>query len=275
MNCLVTRLDSSAVNEFFATFGYQQIYFNSETSVEIAFEGGMCTWEGSEVGAKPFLLHGNAYFMDSGGNNLGKEVVYTGADRTLFAKIHLSGGLVMLEIPNGNNDTKTIIDKMNMSYDFVSDEDVCEFDTSIIPNLFKGSTYCYNQFIVYCDTFVGKLSDIYPTPITSAFNYHFIVAKNMSYEFTGDLSDITFDASMLAWPSVLSLSNLPNISGNLNDFLNRLAIATARTLVADSIPSKSYSVEIRNCPLITYNGQSIGSQLFKNITFYQNGTWSE
>lgn len=273
--CLVSKLKGEVNNDFLPTFGYQQLYFHTDRAVEITIQG-LSSFGGSLEDAKPYYLRGDAYFVGAGGTNLGKEVVYDGSSRVLFAKIHLDSGDAMFEVPNLAIRSR-LLDKFIISYTYI-DVDVLNFDTGIIPQLYPNPNYGYNTFALYADYVSGKLSDIIPAPINNNMGFvNFRISpKHQSPHFTGDLSDITFSNDKQAWPYSIAFMNLPNLTGNLNAFFDRLAVAIARTLQGESATTKTVTFAVQNCPGIFYNGESTGVGFIgKVITFNQDGTWNE
>jgi hypothetical protein len=239
---------------------------------------GLSVWGGTVADAKPYYLRGSGYFLGTNDVNLGKEVVYdnTSASRVLFGKIHLDGD-AMLEIPNFALN-QSLQSSFSISYTYIDNVDVLTFDTGIIPQLYSIQNYGYETFAIYSDYVNGKLSDIIPAPIdnTMGFANFRITPKHQSPNFVGDLSEITFSDNKQAWLYTFRLFNLPNLTGNLNAFLDRLGVAIANYLQVASQASWTTKVEVKNCPGIFYNGESTGAGFIeKVITFNQDGTWSE
>lgn len=272
--CLVSKLKGEVNNNYFIpTFGYQQLYFHTDRPVDIVMEG-LNYWGGKLADAKPYYLRGSGYFLGTDDVNLGKEVVYDSTSRNLFKKIHLDGD-AMLEIPNLAISTR-LINEFTISYAYINNVDVLNFDTAIIPALFPDQNYGYNYFTIYADYISGKLSDIIPAAINEGFVNFYLSPKNQSPHFTGDLSDITFSDNKNAWPYNITFVNLPNLTGNLNAFFDRLAVAIARSLQVESVTTKNVTFSIKNCPGIFYNGESTGAGFMRKvIAFNQDGTWSE
>lgn len=272
--CLVSKLKGEVNNNYFIpTFDYQQLYFHTDRPVDIVIEG-LSYWGGTPADAKPYYLRGSGYFLGTDDVNLGKEVVYDSSSRNLFKKIHLDGD-AMLEIPNLAIITR-LINEFTISYTYINNVDVLNFDTAIIPALFPDQNYGYNYFTIYADYISGKLSDIIPATINEGFVNFYLSPKNQSPHFTGDLSDIAFSDNMNAWPYNITFINLPNLTGNLNAFFDRLAVAIARSLQVKSTTTKTVTFSVKNCPGIFYNGESTGAGfIHKVITFNQDGTWSE
>lgn len=273
--CLVSKLKGEVNNDFIPTFGYQQLYFHTDRPVNINI-AGLSYWGGTLDNAKPYYLHGSGYFLGIGDVNLGKEVVYDDTSRDLFEKIHLDGD-AMLEIPNLAINGR-LVDEFSISYTYIDGVNVLNFDTKIIPQLYSNPNYGYNTFTLYADYVSGKLSDIIPAPIDNSMGFvNFRISpKHQSPNFVGDLSDITFSNDKQAWPYVIVFLNLPNLTGNLNAFFDRLAVAIARTLQEESATTKTVTFAVQNCPGIFYNGESTGVGFIgKVITFNQDGTWNE
>ena len=275
--CLVSKLKGEVNNNFLPAFGYQQLYFHTDRPIDITIEG-LSYWGGTVADAKPYYLRGSGYFLGTDDANLGKEVVHDNVSRNLFKKIHLDGD-AMFEIPNNAFATTNHINKFVISYSYINDVAVLNFDTGIIPSLFLSNQYYgFDELTLYADYISGKLSDIYPGPINNNMGFVnlYIAPKNQCPNFTGDLSDITFSNDKKAWPYIISIRNLPNLTGNLNTFFDRLAVAIARTLQGESTTTKTVNFTIKNCPGIFYNGESTGTGFERKvITFNQDGTRSE
>ena len=273
--CLVSKLKGEVNNDFLPTFGYQQLYFHTDRPIDISMEG-LNVWAGTVDDAKPYYLRGSGYFLGTDDVNLGKEVIYDNTDRFLFKKIHLDGD-AMFEIPNLALG-QALLNKFNVIYTYIDNVDVLNFDTGIIPQLFSSPNYGYKSFTIYADYISGRLSDIFHAPINNnmGFDNIRISPKHQSPNFVGDLSEITFSNDKQAWTYTFRLYNLPNLTGNLNAFLDRLGAAIARYLQGAPETTLTTKVEVKNCPGIFYNGESTGVGFAeKSITFNEDGTWSE
>lgn len=258
-NCLVKKLRGIADDDMLPDFGFQVIKYNYNGDIDLSL---LLPASGNN---KSIKLKGNGYFMDKNGNNVGKIINRTVTPNIAgIPKIHTNGE-VLLELENGiyENDIRQIILCDNAAA-------LPVFDSSVLPLIYNGVKRSTADNTYYCQKLKGKLSDI----ITGVkFSNIVISPSSLSPEFIGDIAEVDFGSNSL-WPYNIIIHNCPNVYGNLNTFLDNLAIATAKNLPYGEETTKGVKVTLTNTGIF-YNGSLVSAAFTKGFTIKQDGSWEE
>ena len=250
-NCLVTKLKGVVNNDMLPHFGFAA--FEITVDSPTINRGCYAAITNPNPGTPNIRILGDGYFVDANDHSIGKELdtSVTPFDLTGNYKGIYIGSRIILEIYDYTN----IGYSNETSFDFREVASL-EVDIDTISRIYPRCNNCG----ITAPTLKGSIEDFY----NKSGYYCAIQAQKDGSKVTGSINNIV---SEYTTPSVITLTNLTNVTGSLEGFLNKM-------LTKWPTPRDRFRFEIVNCPRITYKGESIVGRFVKD--FHYNGTtWEE
>lgn len=251
-NCLVTKLKGSVDNDMLFHFGYTP--FEITVDSPTIFNSVNCSLRNPNPGTPNLRILGDGYFVDSNDASIGKTLdtsVIPFNKTGTYQGIYV-GSRAILEIWDYDNTSYSD----SVSFDF-RDAKTLEVDLVTLNRIYPKGNNCG----VYAPKLKGSLVDFYK----NSGYYCAIHAINDGAEVIGNISDIV---SYQNSPGVISLEGLVNVTGSVEGWLNNM-------LTKWPEPRSVVVVELKNCPKITYQGESVGSGVFFKRFSYNGTSWVE
>lgn len=261
--CFITKLNAVVEGVYPPRDGFQQIelYINTPKDYKdlLAIH--------YTYGEKSIKLLGNGYLIATDGSNLGKEVTEESGKSIGGIHVDSPNTRVIIEVPNNFLD--------GMTANSIKIAEPAYYHNIYIPLLNLSSFMrivgdsAVNEVNLGAEYIEGNIENV--LNLWGRSNILVQSLKN-STEVYGSLDNVVLlgDKSKKVWPYNCILSNMPNITGNIESILNQCAER------ADyGVPASSHNVtfNIRNCPLIRYNGEQIGESFIKSFKITEHNTW--
>lgn len=260
-NCLIKKLNVSVQDDMLPDMGYIQIPLEASSPcdvVEIALEN-----INNLSGSKAKLL-GDAYFVDTNNQSLGKELSLSGWQAFVTHSIESSSTLkgihvesdAILELPYGCGNTSGV---RKLFFDARPCSDI--IDLNRLKFAYDSVAAVNQQFQVIADVLIG---DFVEWMSKSKVNFTLSALVDGS-QVVGSIDDVVVSATA---PNSFFASGLSSITGNINGLLDKFAANVAET--------RNFNLKFTNCPLLVYNEVAIGNGFDKTFTLNASThTWEE
>ena len=254
-NCLVTKLNESVHNDTLPLLGYQQFAFSLREKGK--YDGSIEL----NSSVKPIKLVGDGYFIDANGNSLGKETT-----RDIDGIYMNTSGSFLINIPNNFREGAAALVTLGNSLEMAIEETSVEQLLKIL-----GSSNLYSLFYIRTKILYGDVTKLINLWGSGSFGLNIIGESNDSY---GNLDDVVFNGENTnkLWGYYFDIYNIPRLTGNLETLLNKFA---QHADYGELPAAHDMRFTLSNCPLVKYNGNSIGDYFSKTFTIQTNNTWTE
>lgn len=247
-NCLKTQLKEAVQNEMLPILGYQQIKMSVSSPLTIYGDNdNLCIPKGSNN--EPIIIGGDGYFVDNNGNNIGKSL--NNNLETNSNGIHIDSEIYLNIPPYTRIVNRFMIQPDNVNWDID------------IKTLVYAISHQADRFIAAPKIASGNIVSLFNK---GKFFMRFL-PKTSSPDVVGNIDDIVFEALDTSRVDSFGFGNMPNITGNVESILNKLAAATTTNY--------RFQMLISNCPNLKYENTFIVGSFNKYFNIKTDHTWEE